>query len=130
MKKTRLTSQRIKILEYLKSDRSHPTAERVFEEVRKGLPAITLATVYRNLNMLADSGQITRLEINKEYHYDFFTDSHQHFICENCDSVIDVDKKDITEAAMDSMAKEGHIVEDVTIYYRGICRNCIPGKQR
>ena len=65
--KTRNTIQRIKIMKYLKSVKTHPTAEMVYNAVVKEIPSITLATVYRNLHNLANKGKILMFEFNKEY---------------------------------------------------------------
>ena len=85
--KRRQTIQRIKILEYLEGVKTHPTAETIYREVKKELPTITLATVYRNLNLLADEGKIVKLEINNEYHFDADRSNHQHGVCKKCGKI-------------------------------------------
>ena len=63
----RETPQRKAILSYLKSVKTHPNAEEVFRAVAGQYPNLTLATVYRNLNLMADQGRVLRFEINKEF---------------------------------------------------------------
>ena len=89
MASIRNTEQRKKILEHLKSVHTHPTAETVYNAIKKDMPKITLATVYRNLNLLAEQGEIQRLEINKEYRYDACCNAHQHCVCEECGKVME-----------------------------------------
>ncbi|MBN1503098.1 transcriptional repressor [Candidatus Woesearchaeota archaeon] len=119
-----MTNQRLKIMNYLKKVRTHPTAEQVYEEVKKELPAITLATVYRNLHLLADQGDILKLEINKEFHFDADTCKHQHFICRKCGKIIDIMDKDLSEYALEKVSSKNFKPECVTIIFRGICKNC------
>jgi Fe2+ or Zn2+ uptake regulation protein len=110
----RQTIQKLKILEFLRSVKSHPTAEIVYNHVKKELPMITLATVYRNLNNLAQDKEILRLEINGEYHYDADISKHQHCFCHECGKVID----DFSE----SKKVNDFNVEQVTFY--GTCKKC------
>ena len=65
--------------------------ELTIEAVKKDMPAISLATVYRNLNSLADNGEILKLEINGEAHYDGFCHLHSHFVCNECGKIIDIE---------------------------------------
>lgn len=119
---TRFTFQRMKILEYLKGIRHHPTAEQIYNEVKKQIPSITLATVYRNLNLLAREGKIKRLEINHEYRFDAHIGCHQHFVCENTGKVYDVEDKEITDYILKRLNKENFDPKSVEIIIRGICK--------
>lgn len=123
-KKTRMTNQKIKIMEYLRSVKSHPNAETVFKEVRKDLPAISLATVYRNLNALADAGSILRFEVNKEFRYDADTTRHQHCVCRECGKIFDVFQSEISEYALNKFNHRGFTPDFVYITYYGKCKDC------
>ena len=85
----RNTVQRQKILDHLMSVKSHPNAKQVHSAVLKDVPNITLATVYRNLNIMADNGEILRLEINGEYRFDADIGKHQHCVCTECGKIAD-----------------------------------------
>ena len=122
--KRRMTNQRLKILEYLQSVKTHPNAETVYQAVKKIMPQITLATVYRNLNLLADEGEILRMEINGEYHYDADMCCHQHCVCRECDKIIDVFQKEINEYAMKKIKPKKFKPECVMIIYSGLCNKC------
>jgi len=119
---TRNTCQRVKILEYLKGSREHPTAEMVYEAVKRGLPNISLATVYRNLHLLADEHKINRLEISGEYHFDGHTEHHQHGVCTKCGKIIDIENDKISEYALKNAKSEEFQPECVHIIYHGICK--------
>lgn len=124
IKKTRITNQRMKIIEYMKSVTSHPTAETVYRAVKRDMPAITLATVYRNLHILADQGNILRLEINNEYRFDYDTKIHQHFVCRNCGKVIDIHQEEISNYAMKKIKSDDFNPESVRIIFYGNCKKC------
>ncbi|RME55529.1 transcriptional repressor [Candidatus Woesearchaeota archaeon] len=121
--KKRWTAQKVVVMDFLKSVKTHPTAEMVFNEVKAKLPNITLATVYRNLNSLAEDGAILRLEINKEYHYDADTSYHQHCVCKKCGKISDVFQKEITKYALKKLEAEFY-PESVNIVYFGTCKEC------
>lgn len=83
--------KRDKILEYVKSVKSHPTAETIYTEIRKQNPNISLGTVYRNLDKLVNSKEIIRLKIaNAKDRFDGDTFTHYHAICNNCNKVFDI----------------------------------------
>ncbi|MFT4304643.1 MAG: Fur family transcriptional regulator [Candidatus Woesearchaeota archaeon] len=119
----RLTIQKIKILDYLKKVKSHPNAEEVYNNVKKELPTITLATVYRNLNLLAEEGIIQRLEINHEYRYDAHCDNHQHFICTKSGKVFDIHDENINDYLMSKIDKDKFDTESVMVIYKGKTKN-------
>jgi Fe2+ or Zn2+ uptake regulation protein len=123
-RKTRMTSQRLKIIEYLRGVKTHPTAEVVYRAVKKDLPAITLSTVYRNLHLLADNGQILRFNINNEYRFDYDTGIHQHFVCEECGRVFDVHDKNICEYAMEKIRSDMFNPKSVRVIFYGTCKDC------
>ncbi len=120
----RNTFQRIKIMEFLKHTRTHPTAEMVYRGVVKDLPTISLATVYRNLNLLAVHGEVLKFEINGEYRFDGVTGPHQHLICMDCGKIMDVDQKEISDFAMKKIKTNDFDPKYVNIIFHGLCRGC------
>ena len=127
MKKTRMTNQKIKILQHLKSVRTHPTAEMVYAAVKKDLPAISLATVYRNLHQLSREGKVLKLEINGEFRFDGDVCNHQHFVCTECGRIIDIFHEEISEYALKKVKTLKFHPSCVHIIYRGICDKCGKG---
>lgn len=120
-KERRMTNQRLKVLEHLNGMDDHPTAEQVYREVKKELPAITLATVYRNLNKLASDGDIRKLEINHEYRFDSRSHSHIHIFCEKCGKIHDIIDDNIMNDISSKVGKKFK-VWDVNIIIRGSCK--------
>jgi Fe2+ or Zn2+ uptake regulation protein len=121
---TRNTNQRLKILEYLRSVHCHPTAETVYEEVRKELPAISKGTVYRNLQLLTKQGKVMRLEVNKEYRFDADCRCHQHFVCTGCGRIVDIHDEQIGKQALRRFKSSECFPESVCITFKGKCKRC------
>ncbi|MDU9047815.1 MAG: transcriptional repressor [Candidatus Electrothrix sp. Rat3] len=131
----RLTTQRQILLEELSKVNNHPTACELYEMVRKRLPRIGLGTVYRNLELMADSGMILKLELGgAQKRFDASTAPHYHVRCSVCgkleDITVDVQEK-MTKQAAENTSYEilGHHVE-----FTGECPACqqarLKAKQR
>ena len=120
------SKQREMIMEFLMTRKDHPTADTVYMNVRQQNPNISLGTVYRNLTLLADTGEILRLRVGDGVdHFDADTSPHYHFICSKCGSVIDLEMESIdsiTEVAEKHFG--GNIAGHVTYFY-GTCENCL-----
>jgi Fur family peroxide stress response transcriptional regulator len=119
-KKQRLTNQKLAILLYLKSVKSHPPVEIIYQEVKKALPRISMATVYRNLKDLAKQGLIQEIS-DKTTRYDGDISSHAHFICEKCDCIIDIFGR--CSLIKPLKTKVGKIKKH-QIYFYGLCKKC------
>ena len=124
----RNTRQRQVIVEELEKLSSHPTAAELYQIVRQRLPHISLGTVYRNLEILSESGKINTLQLGgSEKRFDGRTDIHYHMRCVRCGRVEDLPLEPIQ--AIDDALKT--IPEFEVLSYRiefaGICAHC---KQR
>ena len=85
------SKQREAIQKYLLSVKTHPTAETVYNELRKTNPDISLGTVYRNLDKLSKSGDILRLKgFGEKDRFDGMTKHHYHAKCIKCDDITDI----------------------------------------
>ena len=83
--------QRESIKEFLRSRTDHPTADTVYENLRQIYPNISLGTVYRNLSLLSDIGEIRKLtNFGSADRYDGRVAPHSHFMCTRCNRVIDM----------------------------------------
>lgn len=116
------SKQREKVLSTVRSTKSHPTADWVFHEVRKDLPNISLATVYRNLNLLAESGEINEVLCDGQLRFDANKDEHFHFICRSCKGIFDIDETRVTSP--DFKLPRGYTVQDLRIDFYGTCPAC------
>lgn len=117
--------QREVIKEFLKTRKDHPTADTVYMNVREQYPNISLGTVYRNLTLLADIGEIQRLRVGDGVdHFDADVSPHYHFVCTECGSVIDLEMDSIDNIIdIAGMNFDGKITGHVTYFY-GYCGNC------
>lgn len=121
----RQTAQRKAIYEALQGDTSHPTADVIYQRVRKKIKNISLGTVYRNLNVLASQGAIQEIPVaDGPGRYDYRTDKHYHFICDGCGSVCDVNLP--FQANLNKQLEESlklHIRTHQIVFY-GLCPAC------
>mgnify|MGYP003306237786 CR=1 FL=1 len=119
------SKQRDMIKEFLMTRKDHPTADVVYSNVRIQNPNISLGTVYRNLTLLADTGEILRLRVGDGVdHFDADTSPHYHFICSECGSVIDLEMDNIDSITEVAAAHfKGQIAGHFT-YFHGTCENC------
>ena len=120
--------QREMIKSFLMTRKDHPTADIVYMNVRQQKPNISLGTVYRNLTLLADIGEIQRLRVGDGVdHFDADTSLHYHFVCTKCGCVEDLDMDSIEEINEAASARfDGQIDGHVTYFY-GTCGNCLQG---
>ena len=123
----RLTSQRQVILEELQKVTSLPTANEVFDMVRKRLPRIGLGTVYRNLDLLAEKGIIKKLEVGGEQkRFDGDTSPHYHIRCVRCNRVEDIFIERHKELEKNAASCCNYKILDHHVQFSGICSNCLP----
>ena len=91
MKKLKYSRQRESIKACLMACRDHPTADDIYMRIREEYPNISLGTVYRNLNLLVDTGQLRRVGVPGEAdRFDWELPSHQHLYCRRCKKVINL----------------------------------------
>lgn len=119
------SKQRDLIKAFLMTRKDHPTADVIYMNVRQQNPNISLGTVYRNLTLLADIGEIQRLRLGDGVdHFDADISPHYHFVCTDCGSVIDLEMESIefiNEIA--GAGFDGRIAGHVTHFY-GTCGSC------
>ncbi len=123
----RLTSQRQVILEELKKVTSHPTANDVYDMVRKRLPRIGLGTVYRNLDLLAEKGIIKKIEVGGDQkRFDGNTSPHYHIRCLRCNRVEDIFIERDMELEKNAASCCNYKILDHHVQFSGICSKCLP----
>ncbi|MDR2359713.1 MAG: transcriptional repressor [Oscillospiraceae bacterium] len=122
MKQIRRSDKRDAILEALRSNKSHPSAETLYESLRTTIPNLSLGTVYRNLAKFKDDGIIVSVStVNGQERYDADISQHDHFICDRCGMVIDVPER----SGCERDAPSGFTITRVETIYRGICSDCV-----
>jgi Fur family transcriptional regulator, peroxide stress response regulator len=121
----RQSRQRTRILELLKSTTIHPTADWLYEQLKKEFPKLSLGTIYRNLSILSEQGLVKKIHFGSTFdRFEAQMAPHYHLVCENCNSILDFHMPIYDE--LNSKAKE--LTEFNIQYHRidfyGLCKNC------
>ena len=126
----RMTKQRGVILEEIKMTDSHPTADEIYENVRKRLPSISLGTVYRNLDILASCGMIRKLDPGRtQMRFDGNLSEHNHLTCLRCGRIEDLsfevsnDPLENLEKLLGNLTKYG--IFGHKLEFIGLCSDCL-----
>ena len=115
--------QRLKILEYLMENNTHPTVDNIYNSLINIIPTISKTTIYNTLKLFVEKKLAQSLTIDEnEVRYDGNTEPHAHFKCIKCGRVYDV-KLDKSKFDYDNI--DGHKVMECQIYLKGICKNCL-----
>lgn len=118
--------QRECIKAFLTGRKDHPTADTVYMHVRQQYPNISLGTVYRNLTLLSEIGEITRLNVGDGIdRFDADTSPHQHIVCTQCGCVQDIFLPDAEKLLAYAGNYYDGIVTTQTINFRGTCKDCL-----
>ncbi len=128
-KQQRMTHQRSVILEEVQRCPDHPTADQIYERVRKRLPRVSLGTVYRNLDVLASNGWIRKIGPDfPQMHFDGNTRDHYHMTCIGCGRIEDMplepqdDPVSKLETALGKLTKYGVFGHKLEFF--GLCPRC------
>jgi Fe2+ or Zn2+ uptake regulation protein len=120
----RLTRPRRLILDVVRATDAHPTAAFVYRRVRRRLPRVSLATVYRNLRMLAAEGFLAERADEAGMRFDGNTGRHDHFTCLTCGRIYDVPARGERSARRRLPRRAGFEVLDHRTEYYGRCAAC------
>ncbi|MBP7602971.1 MAG: transcriptional repressor [Spirochaetes bacterium] len=117
--------QREKILELLQGTKSHPSADWIYERLKKDFKNLSMGTVYRNLGILIDQGFVRKIDFGSTFdRFDANVTRHYHFVCERCGSISDVEMP-FDQALNRKAARMGNLdVRDHRIEFFGICGRC------
>lgn len=120
----RYSRQRELIYEAVRGSKEHPTAEMVYQWLKPANPNLSLGTVYRNLNLLAQEGVLIRMPFSVE-RYDADVQPHSHFRCKNCGRVFDLevayDPSIDTQAAQEAKVFQ---IDSHDLTFTGRCPKC------
>jgi len=122
-KTLKLTPQRLAVMDYLKGNKEHPSAENIYRAIKAKYPTISLATIYNTLEALKNHGIVQELQIDpRKKRYDSDTTSHNHLMCIECGRVEDI----YEERALENVEtiKRYKILKSSVSYY-GICPECL-----
>jgi Fur family ferric uptake transcriptional regulator len=125
VKKLRVTRQRQFILDEIGRSSEHPTADEIYRRVRRKLPRISLGTVYRNLEVLSESGLVRRLTPGGgQMRFDARLSPHYHVRCTVCGRVEDVLVPERADLEQEAARATGYEIDGHTLFFEGICPQC------
>lgn len=126
----KLTPQRMAIAQELAQDPTHPTAQELFERLRRSMPTMSFATVYNTLGALAEAGLCASLSLSPgPARFDANMEPHDHAVCDNCGLVRDVPCDPLAETNPAIAPPEGAFVAGFSLrtverIFRGLCVSC------
>ena len=121
----RFSRQREAIIHNLRTRCDHPSADDIYNSIRTVYPNISLGTVYRNLNRLSNSGEISSFTIDGKERFDGNLKPHYHFFCSSCHQIFDVfddAAKEFMDKVEDSL---GCMADSAKIVISGKCKACL-----
>ena len=117
-----MTQQRRIIFDVIQQSMRHMTAEQIYWEAKQVLPSIAMGTVYRNLGLMSEAGEILRIEMpGQPDHFDKTVMPHHHCLCPRCGEVSDVPVPDLKQQLEQML---GTPVESYDLTLRILCDDC------
>ena len=126
MRVQKFSKQRNAIMEYLINTKEHPTADTIYAHMREEIPNISLGTVYRNLHLLVDNGEIQKLTSKDgKDRFDAKTSDHYHFICNTCGKVEDLMIDPLIDINLINKFNNHIKITSHEINFSGLCEECL-----
>lgn len=119
------SKKRQAILDALTATTEHPNAEWLYRKLKPAYPDLSLGTVYRNLSLFADAGEISRLGgFGGQERFDGRTDPHAHLLCTECGRILDVEIPELEPKLCALASGCGAEVRTCTLAFTGVCSDC------
>lgn len=128
MKKQRNSKQRQIILDAVKARCDHPTADMIYLDVRSTDDKISRGTVYRNLGMLSENGDIGNVKLSSADRYDLRSDLHYHMVCTHCGKVFDAPLGYNEQLDTQIQKETGFQISRHRLIFEGVCFECMNKK--
>ena len=123
--------QRESIKEFLMTRRDHPTADVVYDNMKIIYPNISLGTVYRNLSLLSDIGEIRKLSnFGGADHFDGNTEPHSHFMCTECGCVQDLETDGCDDVIHHAGRNFAGRITGCNVRFFGLCEDCLKQSEK
>ncbi len=124
-KNFRQSKHRERILELLRSTNTHPTADWVYEKIKKEFTQLSLGTVYRNLSILIDMGLVKKIHYGSTFdRFEAKTEPHYHLICESCGKISDFQMPVYDELNSKASQLTGFTIHSHKLEFFGMCEDC------
>jgi Fe2+ or Zn2+ uptake regulation protein len=120
-----VTHQRQVVYQALKSMHGHPSPEEVYARVKVRIPAISLATVYKNIHLFIESGVFSEVSLHHgSLRVETNARAHYHLVCTECKSITDIDAEDLGIAAQARKLPGGFLAQRYAVDVLGLCAQC------
>lgn len=120
-----VTHQRQVVYEALRSMHGHPSPEEVYERVKKQIPSISLATVYKNIHFLIGKGVFHEVSLHYgSLRVETNTKAHHHLVCTACKSITDIDAEELGFTSKARKLRSGFLAQRYAVDVLGLCANC------
>ncbi|MGT2807769.1 transcriptional repressor [Streptococcus iniae] len=125
-KHIRITETRKAIISYMIRSTEHPSADKIYRDLKDDFPNMSLATVYNNLKVLVDEGFVSEIKISNDLttYYDFMGHQHVNAVCEICGKIADFMDVDVMDVAKEAFEQTGYQITRIPIIAYGICPDC------
>lgn len=121
----KVTPQRLAIYNYLSSTKAHPNAEMIFNQLQPLYPTMSLATVYKTMEILREIGLVQILNVGEDsFRYDAKTHNHAHVRCTSCGCVEDVEPVNTEAFVGEVSAATSYHLTGQQFYFFGLCPDC------
>jgi Fur family peroxide stress response transcriptional regulator len=121
----KVTPQRLAIINVLQNTKEHPSAETIYKKLSADFPAMSLATVYKTLEMLKNIGLVQELNVGEgSFRYDANVKSHPHLICVSCNRVDDLDEDVLKDLLKEVNKHTDYLLTGQKLYFYGYCPEC------
>lgn len=121
----KVTPQRLAVYEVLAQTKAHPTADVIYAKLQPTYPTMSLATVYKTLDIFSKVGLVQVLNVGEEsFRYDANIDNHPHVCCVRCNRVDDVHEADASGLTAEVEGETGYKVTGRQLYFYGVCPDC------
>ena len=118
-----VTPQRVEIVNILASSQ-HINVDELYALLRSGFPSISLATVYKNINVMLEKFLLSEVQVpNKKNVYEIMKNEHSHVVCTECEEILDLDI-DVSKLYSSAALKSGYALSTSSIIFSGVCAKC------
>ena len=121
---SRITPQRIAIVDYLLKTDDHPSAEHIHKVIQKKYPMVSLSTIYKTLDLLRQKKLVNEIEVEGEARFDAHTDDHINLVCMNCGKIDDINEDLLKEIQNKAARKSKYLILKSSFELFGYCSNC------
>lgn len=120
-----MTHQRQVMYEVMQGMEGHPSPEEVYDRVKEKVPAISLATVYKNIHLFVESGIFRKMSMHHgSVRVEMNNEDHHHMVCSRCKSITDIGERELGLGSARGRLADGFLVERYSIDVIGLCAKC------